>query len=36
MLRVESECYEALQINLYDLNIQKRIKYDLEIYALKN
>lgn len=33
---MESECYESIEIDLYDLNIKKRMKYYLEIYAEKN
>jgi hypothetical protein len=36
MLRIEDECYEGIEVDLYDSNVKKRIKYYLEIYAQKN
>ena len=36
LLMLESECFESIEIDLYDPNIKKRIKYSLEIYAQKN
>jgi hypothetical protein len=33
MLRVDSECFEGVEIDLYDPTAKQRLKYDLEIYA---
>lgn len=36
MLQLNGECYEGIEIDLYDLNVKKRMKYYLEVYACKN
>lgn len=36
MVKLEKEFYEGIEIDLYDLNIKKRMKYYLEVYAEKN
>jgi len=36
MLHIEKENYQGIEVDLYDSNIKKRMKYYLEIYAEKN